>query len=181
MCHRFATVANVKWTGWEPPPSRADPAELLAAYLDYYRSVILRKLDGLSDKQLRTSRLPSGWTPLELLKHLAYMERRWLRWGFAAEPVPRPWADSGDDPDGPWRVEPGESASAIRAFFLEQTEVSRRIVAAARLGDVARTGGRFDRDPPALSWILFHVLQEYARHAGHLDIVRELADGSVGE
>jgi len=51
-------------------------------YLDYYRLVITRKLEGLTESELRTSRLPSGWTPLELVKHLAYMEQRWLRWGF---------------------------------------------------------------------------------------------------
>jgi hypothetical protein len=58
-----------------------DPKELLLGFLDYYRSVIIRNIGGLTDAELRASRLPSGWTPLELLKHLAYMERRWLCWG----------------------------------------------------------------------------------------------------
>jgi hypothetical protein len=75
------------------------------------------------------SRLPSGWTPLELLKHLAYMERRWLCWGFRAEQLP--------DPHG-------------------------------------------DEDPRPLR-ILTYVLQEYARHAGHLDVAREVIDGTTGE
>jgi hypothetical protein len=65
-----------------------DPKELLLGSLDYYRSVIIRKVDSLTDAQLRESRLPSGWTPLELLKHLSYMERRWLRCGFRAEQLP---------------------------------------------------------------------------------------------
>jgi hypothetical protein len=62
---------------------------------------------------------------------------------------------------------------------------TREIVTAAALADVAPTGGRFRPDdpvaPPSLAWILFHVLQEYARHAGHLDVVREMADGSTGD
>ena len=63
-----------------------DKAKLLLGYLDYYRSVIARKLNGLTDAELRSSRLPSGWTPLELLKHLLHMEARWLRWGPRTSP-----------------------------------------------------------------------------------------------
>ena len=75
-----------------PAPELADPKELLLGYLDYYRSVIARKLNGLTEAELRSSHLPSGWTPLELLKHLVHMEARWLRWGFMAEQLPQPWA-----------------------------------------------------------------------------------------
>lgn len=163
----------------EPAKTLSDPAELLTAYLDYYRSVILRKLDGLSDAELRTSRLPSGWTPLELLKHLAFVELRWLRWGFAGEDISEPWGDGGADDR--WRVDPAESAAQVREFFTRQCESSRAIVAAASLTDRSQPGPRFGADVPALSWILFHLLQEYARHAGQLDIARELADGSLGE
>lgn len=165
----------------EPPQTMSDPAELLAAYLDFYRDAVLRKLDGLSERQLRESLLPSGWTPLELLKHLAHVERRWLEWGFAGEPVRDPWGDDG--PDGRWHVADGESVDEVVAFFTEQCRRSRKIVAAARPADVASDGGRFA--PPAvrptLGRILFHLLQEYARHVGQLDVVRELIDGAVGE
>ncbi|MCW2525670.1 MAG: hypothetical protein JWM76_530, partial [Pseudonocardiales bacterium] len=71
----------------EPSDQVADPRELLLAYLDFYRDTAVRKVSGLTELQARSSRLPSGWTPLELLNHLRYMERRWLHWGFAAEPV----------------------------------------------------------------------------------------------
>ena len=165
----------------EPDASLSDPGELLSAYLDYYRTALLRKLDGLPDQELRSSRLPSGWTPLELLKHLAYVERRWLRWGFMAEPVDAPWGDQG--PDGRWHVAADETAESVRAFYAGACDDSRRIVAGASLGQISRSGGRFNPPDahPALIWILFHLLQEYARHVGHLDVVRELADGSVGE
>jgi hypothetical protein len=167
----------------EPDRQLADPADLLLGYLDYYRSVVTRKLDGLPDAELRTSRLPSGWTPLELLKHLVYMERRWLRWGFLAEPVEEPLGDHDDD--GRWRVHPHETATELIAALHAGGDRTREIVAGAALDDVAPIGGRFqpgDRHPcPTLAWILLHVLQEYARHAGHLDIVRELADGATGE
>jgi len=169
----------------EPPPEPSDtltdPRELLVGFLDFYRDAVLRKLDGLSEEELRRSRLPSGWTPLALLKHLAGVERRWFRWGFAGERVDSPWVEDG--PDGRWQVGAGETTDDIKALFHAECARSRQIVAAARLEDVARSGGRFNPPDhhPALVWILFHVLQEYARHAGHLDVVRELADGTIGE
>ncbi len=86
----------------EPPDTLTDTRELLLGYLDHYRSALLRKLDGMPEDDLRTSRLPSGWTPLGLLKHLAYVERRWFRWGFAAERVDD--VDGDRDPgSGRWR------------------------------------------------------------------------------
>ncbi|WP_019630553.1 DinB family protein [Actinomadura atramentaria] len=167
----------------EPPEHLTDPRALLTGYLDYYRDALLRKLDGLTDEQLRTSLVPSGWTPLELLKHLTYVEIRWLRWGFLAEQVPEPWGDRG--PGGrredPWRVADGETLESLRTAFLAAAEDTRGIVSAAALEDAGGKGGRFDEERPTLIWILFHMLQEYARHVGQLDVVRELADGAVGE
>ncbi len=164
-----------------PSDQLSDPRELLLAYLDHYRCVIARKLDGLSGAELRTSRLPSGWSPLELLKHLIYMERRWLRWGFAAEPVPDPWGDQ--DAAERWRVSPDETLGELVAAMHHGGARTRAIVATRELAERGAVGGRFSgaEPPPTLAWILVHVLEEYARHAGHLDIARELADGAVGE
>jgi uncharacterized damage-inducible protein DinB len=167
----------------EPPVRLADPAELLAGFLDGARDGVLRKLDGVPEAELRRSRLPSGWTALELLKHLTYMERRWLCWGFLAEPVEDPWGDSGGDPDGRWTVRDDETLDRLVDTFRDQCRRSRQVVADANLSDRARVGGRF-RTPdeaPTLGWILLHVLQEHERHLGHLDVVRELTDGAVGE
>lgn len=168
----------------EPSIQLADPRGLLLAYLDYYRDTVVRKLDGMPDSELRSSRLPSGWTPLELLKHLVYMERRWLRWGFDAEPVDAPWGDNRDgDPEAGWQVVADDSVESLLAMLHEGADRTRAIVEAAELDEFGRPGGRFEADQPrpTLAWILFHVLQEYARHAGHLDVVRELADNMIGE
>jgi hypothetical protein len=160
-----------------------DPKELLLGFLDYYRSVVIRKIDGLTDAELRASCLPSGWTPLELLKHLAYMERRWLRWGFRAEQVSDPRGD--EDQAGRWHTGPGDTAASVIAALHAAGEQTRAIASAAKLTDISTPGGRFsDNDPrplPTLAWILTYVLQEYARHAGHLDVARELKDGTTGE
>jgi hypothetical protein len=169
----------------EPPESLADPRALLAGYLDFYRDALLRKLDGFPAAARRAAALPSGWTPLELLKHLTYVEIRWLRWGFAAEPVADPWGDRGPgerSPEEPWHVPGEETYADLRTAFLAACERSREIAAGADLHAAAGVGGRFDAaGRPTLIWILFHVLQEYARHLGHLDVVRELTDGRVGE
>jgi len=168
-------------TARKPDRHLADPKELLLGFLDYYRSVIIGKVEGLTDAELRASHLPSGWTPLELLKHLAYMERRWLRWGFRAEPVPDPRGD--EDQSGRWHTGPADTPAALIAALRAAGEQTRAIAEAAGLDDVSASGGRFTGDAPrpTLAWILTYVLQEYARHAGHLDVARELADGSTGE
>ena len=164
----------------EPGTSLADPAQLLLSYLDFYRSEILRKLDGLDEVASRQSRLPTGWSPLELLSHLVHMERRWLVWGFAGDQVAEPWGDQGGD--GQWHVGPHVTLEMLAAELLDGGARTRAIVASADLAQLAPPGPRFEGPQTAtLAWILFHVLQEYARHAGHLDVARELADGLVGE
>ncbi|MEU8911993.1 DinB family protein [Streptomyces nigrescens] len=167
----------------EPPVTLTSPYDLLTGYLDFYRETVLRKLEGMSDAELRNSRIPTGWSPLGLFKHLACVELRWMQWGFKGEHIEEPWAEFKDG-SGPWHVEPGETFADVKEFFQEQCARSRAIVAAARLEDQAASlGGKVpaDEDRPTLIWILFHLLQEYARHVGHLDIARELADGAVGE
>jgi uncharacterized damage-inducible protein DinB len=164
----------------EPSPKLSDPKGLLLGYLAYYRRAVLRKLEGLSEEDLNKVVVPSGWTPLELLNHLIHMERRWLHWGFAGNKVPDPWADHHPETQE-WVVPQGASLAELAARLEEIGRLTEDVTADARLVDRGRLGGRWDDDPPPLSWILLHVLQEYARHAGHLDVVRELIDGSVGE
>ncbi|MBQ1120305.1 DUF664 domain-containing protein [Streptomyces sp. A73] len=168
----------------EPAPTVADPHELLEGYLDHYRRTLLRKAAALSEEDLRSTQLPSGWTPLELIRHLQYVEQRWLNWGFAAEQVSDPWGDrrSGDVRDR-WHVPEEMSTQQVLDAFHAQCDRSRQVTAAARLEERAAVGGRFptEEEAPTLAWILFHVLQEYARHVGQLDVAVELAGGGTGE
>jgi uncharacterized damage-inducible protein DinB len=167
-------------TAFPEPASTPDLRGLLLDYLDFYRAVIAAKVDGLDADELSESVVPSGWTPAGLANHLANVERRWLRWGFLAEPVPDPWRDHTED-DG-W-VTPGASSAELRVMLEEAGEWSRAIVEAHPLTATAAVGGRFtdEASAPQLQWILLHLIQEYARHAGHLDIARELVDGRTGE
>jgi hypothetical protein len=164
----------------EPPQSLEDPREILLQQLSYCRASLLAKLDGLSEDQLSTSILPSGWSPLGLLKHLVFVERRWMQWGFEAEQVADPGGDHDPDSEG-WLVTPGDSVADLTARLAAIAARTEAVARQAELTQRGRLGGRFSSDPPTLGWILAHLLQEYARHVGHLDVVRELMDGSVGE
>jgi len=148
-------------------------------YLGFFRGRLAAKLRELPDGELRRSRLPSGWTPLELLKHLTYVEMRWLEWGFEGRPVADPW---GDRRDGRWHVAPEESLGGLLAALDAQARRSSSVITAHDLDDVGQPGERWNGAPPAtLERVLFHLLQEYARHLGHLDIVCELAGTATGE
>lgn len=166
-----------------PFPEPCAPAESRAAvftwYLDYFRDRVAAKLRGLPADELRRSRLPSGWTPLELVKHLTFMERRWLEWGFEGHAVTDPW---GDHKDHRWHVAPQETLDDLLAALRARAEHSREVIAAHDLDEAGQPSERWHGEPPAtLERVLFHVLQEYARHLGHLDIACELAGGPTGE
>jgi uncharacterized damage-inducible protein DinB len=162
-----------------PTLPAASRAEVHLRYLDYFRAVLVAKLEGLPDGELRSSRLPSGWTPLELLKHLTHVEARWLEWGFEGRYVGDPW---GDQREGRWHVPAEQSLAELVGALEAQAARSRAVVDAHSLDEVGQPGERWNGAAPAtLERVLLHLLQEYARHLGHLDVVRELIDGRVGE
>ncbi|UMG93492.1 DUF664 domain-containing protein [Nocardioides sp. TF02-7] len=168
----------------EPAKSGPAGAARWAAYLDWVRSEMVGGVLALPPERQRASLVPSGWTPLELLSHVLHMEQRWFVWGFLGEPVAAPWGDwDVADPTEPgaggrWHVPDGVTAEDLAARLEAVGERTRAVLASHPLDAVARVGGRFDADPPTLEWICFHVLAEYARHAGHLDIVVE--QGAAG-
>ncbi|CAN5454128.1 DinB family protein [soil metagenome] len=167
----------------EPRGGTADSGELFSRYLTFFRETVLRKVASLSEADLRVSRLPSGWTPLELLVHLTYMERRWFVWGFLGEHVEDPWGDAvGDGADERWHAPAGPSVVEAGERLREVGERTTDVLAQHALDEVAPPGPRFESgDPASLAWICFHVLQEYARHAGHLDVAVARAGGDLGE
>ena len=174
-------------------PAKAGPAgpARWSDYLDWVRSEMIHGVLALSAEDQLTPRVPSGWTPLELLSHVLHMEQRWFVWGFLGEQVAAPWGDW--NTDEPWTSDDsGETRSRARwqvpdevtgeqlAAGLEAVgERTRGVLRDYPLDATAAPGGRFADDPPTLEWICFHVLAEYARHAGHLDIVVEIAGDAV--
>ena len=169
----------------EPAKDGPGGTERWSDYLDWVREDIIEGVLALPLPQRTASLLPSGWSPVELLNHLLHMEQRWFVWGFLGEQVPDPWGDwNVDDPSvdpGPrgvtpaWQVADGVMAEEIATSLREMGRRTRETLHAHGLGERARVGGRFSEAPPTLEWICFHVLAEYARHAGHLDVVRELS------
>jgi uncharacterized damage-inducible protein DinB len=160
------------------PDLAGDERLLLTQFLDYQRAVLLCKVGELDDDGLRRVMTPSGLTLLGILKHLAYVERWWFRIAFAGEEVSDPpWSD--DDPDADFRAEPDETAEAILALYEDEAARARTIAAdAASFDDIAadpRAKGR------SLRWIMIHMIEEYARHLGHADIMREAIDGRTGD
>jgi hypothetical protein len=156
-----------------------DEAEILWSMLDYYRSTLLWKCAGLSEDQLaRLSVPPSELSLLDLVRHLAGAERHWFQrvlLGRDLEPLYAITADGEIDP-----LDPTPAAEVVQRFLIACDE-SRSISSDHSLDEVvpaARTGyGR----PASLRFIAVHMIEEYARHCGHADLLRETIDGAVGE
>src|SRR4051794_28390096 len=128
----------------EPPADTADPAALFASYLRFYRETAIAKVAALPVAEQRSSRVPTGWSPLELLRHLAFMERRWMVWGFLGEDVEDPWADHlGDPADDRWHVPDDVGLDEISSMLRETGAQVGDILSAHRLDELAPPGPRF--------------------------------------
>jgi hypothetical protein len=148
---------------------------MLESMLDFYRATVVTKVAGLSDDQAFTAAVPpSTLTPATVVKHLAGTERFWFSIDFANLDVSWPWAD--DDLHGNFRIEPGDTLATIVADYVEECASSRRAIAEADLDDPAR-GENMDF---TLRFAMIHMIEETARHCGHLDLLREVTDGTVG-
>jgi uncharacterized damage-inducible protein DinB len=166
-----------------PFPGATRPAssrtEVFLRYLAYFRDGVGRRVEAMNQDEARSSRVPSGWTPLELVVHLTFMERRWFVWGFEGEAVDDPF---GDEVDGRWVVPDGLGVTEVLAAWRRQAAVTDAVVQRHDLDEVGQPSERWGGRPPAtLERVLLHVVQEYARHLGHLDIVAELGGGVTGE
>lgn len=164
----------------DPPPRTpraGDEKELLCAQLDDKRTILLRKVAGVSEEDLRRTPTASSLSLLGLLKHTAYDHQWWFRRVFAGEDISFSWAD--EDPDFDFRPELDETAEEIAALFRDEVERSRAIVAAANLDDAARAPR--PGQEATLRGIMLHMLQELSRHLGHADIIRETIDGATGD
>jgi uncharacterized damage-inducible protein DinB len=153
--------------------------EVFLTYLDYLRERTIDKIASLPLDALIVSVVPTDWTALELLQHLTFVEMRWLEWGFEGRPVEEPWADHLGDR---WFVDSETTLEALIEALRARGLQTSRIIRRHDLDEVGRPGPRWGGDEPAtLERVLFHLVVEYARHLGHLDIYCELADGLTGE
>ncbi len=166
------------------PPAVADERAMLAAWLDWHRATLDMKCAGLAPAELAARAVePSTLSLLGLVRHMADVERGWFRRGLAGEDAP-PLYYSDADPDGDFdNVEPAainaESVDAAFARWHAECARAREIVASLPSLDMLFT----HRSGSQLSarWVLVHLVEEYARHNGHADLLRERIDGTTGE
>jgi uncharacterized damage-inducible protein DinB len=164
----------------------ADEAATLLGFLNYQRDTLRWKCSGLDAAQLSTSLPPTALTLGGLLKHLAVVEAGWLNLTFAGG-VSRPsWFAEMDpeDPDWSLTTAAGAEPEQLIAWLDESIAVSDRVIADALAGPdglSALSAEREDGQHFSLRWIVCHLIEEYARHNGHADLLRESIDGLTGE
>jgi uncharacterized damage-inducible protein DinB len=157
-------------------PSTGGEKESLHVSLDRHRDAVLWKLEGLDDEQLRRPMTPSGTSLLGLVKHLAAVEYCWFCQTFGRETEPLPFDDEDEDAD--LRIEPHETTADIVAFYRRARAAADRVIDELPVDDL---GTAWSGQTVSMRWVLIHMIEETARHAGHLDIVRELIDGTTGD
>jgi len=165
------------------PADRLDPGytlgerDMLEQWLEFHRATLRWKLEGIDDEQVKQRSVsPSTMSLLGLMRHMADVERNWFRRVLAAETAPGIfWSD--DDPDGEFdRVDDAVVADDV-ATWQAEVAAARTIAAAHSLDDTGVRRG----EPCSLRWIYVHMIEEYARHNGHADLLRERIDGATGD
>jgi Protein of unknown function (DUF664) len=160
------------------PDFQLDERETLLTWLKFHRETAIFKLQGLTDEQARQRPIAtSTLNPLGIVNHLAYVEWGWFRNAFAGEPGATIWDESGDD-DIEFKTD--ASVADVIAFYREQIALADEIIAGASLDDVGKLKRGHWPEPPSLRWCVTHLIEETARHNGHLDLMRELIDGATG-
>ncbi len=169
------------------PPHAEDEITTLRAFLDYFRDTIRIKTEGLDQAQLATPLAPSDMTLGGLLKHLAYVEVYWFVECLKGEAPGEPFAsaDWEADEDWEWHTAKDDSPEELRRLFDQAVEGSDHILDGALAGDGLDTlsvkPSHRTKEPFSLRWIMVHLIEEYARHAGHADLMRQSVDGQVGD
>ncbi|MFG3257041.1 DinB family protein [Streptomyces sp. NPDC048172] len=160
------------------PPRLADDRTSLLAFLDYQRATLAMKCAGLSGEQLRRKAVPtSGLTLLGLVRHLATIEQSWFRLVVNGEAVTAPWPGEADGTQAEFHVEDADVDEAFEVWRKECARARDIVASFDSLDATVEIGGAAF----SLRYVLTHMIEEYARHNGHADLLREAIDGEVGE
>lgn len=161
--------------GMTEPAHQGDERTMLLGFLQRQRDLVAWKLRDAPDEVLAAVSTPTRMTLPGLVRHLMNVERSWLREVFAGErDLTYDWTDA--DPDAEWKVPAGTAMTDLLAAYGEEARRCDAVVAAAPSLDAVAVG-----DDTSLRWILLHLVEETARHLGHMDVLREQADGETGE
>jgi uncharacterized damage-inducible protein DinB len=179
-------MTDIDEQGRPEPPLAADEVGTLIGFLEFQRATFEWKCSGLDAAGLNTTVGNSAMTLGGMLKHLSYVEDQWLsRWLAGREPEP-PWnaVDWSTDPDWDWQTAAQDSPEELRALWQDSVARSRALLSQALAdGGLDRLALRSwpDGRSPSRRWMLVHMIEEYARHNGHADLIREVVDGQTGE
>ncbi|MFJ3927560.1 DinB family protein [Streptomyces sp. NPDC090022] len=176
MTSSETTVTTVR----TEPSTTAAEREMLEGWLDYHRATLALKCEGLTEEQLRQASLPpSELTLLGLVRHLAEVERWWFREITHGAELPDLYCTEADR-DGDFHFGEADTFAEARETWEREIELARQAAAGRSLDEVSvrssRTGEHF-----SLRWVYTHMIEEYARHNGHADLLREQLDGATGE
>jgi uncharacterized damage-inducible protein DinB len=162
----------------EPGPSGPERKQL-DAWLDFHRKTLLVKCAGLTGEQLATASVPpSNLTLIGLVRHMAEVERSWFRIRFKREGAGSIWITE-DQPDADFENASAASAEEDYATFLQEVELARAATADRDLDETYHN--KYFDAPMDLRRIITHMVEEYARHNGHADLIRECIDGATGD
>lgn len=161
-------------------PLTWDERTILTTMLDYTRDTVHAKCVGLSEEDARRAPLPGSplMTISGLVNHLRWVEHGWIEVTLLGRPKRAPWTD--EDPDREWRIAARRPIAELLAEYRAACDQHRELVAALDLDTPSKGKLEWRTEPVTLRWILFHLIEETARHNGHLDILREIADGATG-
>ena len=163
------------------PPTQADERATIGGFLRWHRDTLVLKCSGLRPADLaRRAVEPSTMSLLGLVRHLAEVERAWFRRVMAGQDAP-PRFYSEADPDGDFDGATADAEVVAEAWGAWRDEVAFAERFVAEAADLDVTGHDPRRGPISLRWVLVHLVEEYARHIGHADLLRERIDGAVGE
>jgi uncharacterized damage-inducible protein DinB len=181
-----AAADNRDEHGRPEPPLAADETTTILAFLDYHRATFAWKCAGLDSDGMNARTAASSMTLGGMMKHLALVEDGWFSRSLHGRDYTPPWdaIDWESDPDWEWRTAADDSPDELRAMWEDAVARSRQRVAEALAdGGVEHLAGRTwpDGRAPSLRWIIIHMIEEYARHNGHADLLREAIDGETGE
>jgi len=160
-----------------------DERTVLASFLDFYRTILIRKAESLSEEQARVTIPPSDLSLIGLIRHMAEVERNWFRRRFADMEAPPRYYGPHDE-DGDFHPRDDETLEEALAALREEIAFAEALVAECRLEDLARGNPPTQRIAnwrPNLRWVLVHMIEEYCRHCGHADLIREQVDGAKGD
>jgi uncharacterized damage-inducible protein DinB len=166
------------------PPADGSEVDTLRGFLDFHRDTLRWKCAGLGEEELRRTMPPTDMTLAGLVLHLTMVESGWFNLTFAGGVALPGWLSIADvgDPDWSWRHAHEFGADQLWQWYDEAIAVSDRVISDALATEQGLATRAVDpEEPVTLRWLLGHMIEEYARHNGHADLLRQAIDGAVGE